>query len=222
MLYAIVESGGKQMKTVEGQLVDVDRLPLEIGKKVKFDKVLLIANDDKTEVGSPYLKGVSVDATVTSHFKGKKIIVFKYRAKQRYRVKTGHRQKYTKLIIDTINFPGKAKQEVVKEEEKKAKLPVKNIAAKPKKAIAEKKPAVKKKKAVKTKELIKSSNAGKKLSDVKSATLKNSSKVTGRRVKSTKSDVVKNTSGAKSKTIKKKTSAKSPKSDNADNTKKVG
>ena len=107
-MYAIIENGGKQYKTVEGGFIEIDLLPDEVGKKKTFDKVLLLSTDGGTEVGEPYLKGVSVDTTIISHFKAPKIIVFKYRAKQRYRVKTGHRQKYSRVLIDSIAFPGKS------------------------------------------------------------------------------------------------------------------
>jgi large subunit ribosomal protein L21 len=107
-MYAIVENGGKQYKAVEGGFIEIDLLPDEVGKKKTFDKVLLLSTDGGTEVGEPYLKGVSVDTTIISHFKAPKIIVFKYRAKQRYRVKTGHRQKYSRVLIDSIAFPGKS------------------------------------------------------------------------------------------------------------------
>jgi len=107
-MYAIIENGGKQYKAVEGVYIEIDLLPDEVGKKKTFDKILLLSTDGSTEVGEPYLKGVSVDATIVSHFKAPKIIVFKYRAKQRYRVKTGHRQKYSRVIVDSIAFPGKS------------------------------------------------------------------------------------------------------------------
>jgi len=107
-MYAIIENGGKQYKAVEGGFIEIDLLPDEVGKKKTFDKVLLLSTDGETEVGEPYLKGVSVNTTVISHFKAPKIIVFKYRAKQRYRVKTGHRQKYSRVLIDTIAFPVKS------------------------------------------------------------------------------------------------------------------
>jgi len=107
-MYAIIENGGKQYKAVEGGFIEIDLLPDEVGKKKTFDKVLLLSTDGRTEVGEPYLQGVSVDTTIISHFKAPKIIVFKYRAKQRYRVKTGHRQKYSRVLIDSIAFPGKS------------------------------------------------------------------------------------------------------------------
>ena len=107
-MYAIIENGGKQYKAVEGDYIDIDLLPDEVGKKKTFDKVLLLSTDGSTEVGEPYLKGVSVDTMVVSHFKGPKIIIFKYRAKQRYRVKTGHRQKHSRVLVESIAFPGKS------------------------------------------------------------------------------------------------------------------
>ncbi|HAF61465.1 MAG TPA: 50S ribosomal protein L21 [Anaerolineaceae bacterium] len=129
MLYAIFESGGKQFKATEGAYVEVDHLPAEVGKKISLDKVLLLVNEKDTQVGTPFIKGASVDATVISHFKAKKIIVFKYRAKERYRVKTGHRQQYTRLMVDSIAFTGKAK--AVEVEKPVEKVEEKKPAAKP-------------------------------------------------------------------------------------------
>jgi large subunit ribosomal protein L21 len=141
MLYAIVESGGKQYKAVEGSYIEIDLLPDEVGKKKSFDKVLLLVDDDKVEVGTPYLSSVSVDATVLEHFKGPKITVFKYRAKQRYRVKTGHRQKYTRVMVDSIAFSGKvAKPTKVEEPAPKAEKTAKPAAKKASSSTA-KKPA---------------------------------------------------------------------------------
>ena len=111
MIYAIVESGGKQYKAVEGAFLEVDLLSEDLGQKKVFNKVLLIANDSETLIGSPYLNNASIDATVTEHYKGSKIVIFKYRPKERYRVKTGHRQRYTRLLVDSIEFPGKPKVE---------------------------------------------------------------------------------------------------------------
>jgi len=110
-MYVIIENGGKQYKAIEGGYIEIDLLPEEVGKKKSFDKVLLLSTDEKVEVGTPYIKGVSVDATVISHFKAPKVTVFKYRPKQRYRVKTGHRQRYSRLMVDSIAFPGKSKSE---------------------------------------------------------------------------------------------------------------
>lgn len=102
MKYAIVESGGKQYKAVEGSAIEVDRLQNEVGEQVILDQVLLVVEDGKVSVGQPTLKGASVNTTVAGHFKGPKIVVFRYRPKKRIRVKTGHRQQYTRLTVDTI------------------------------------------------------------------------------------------------------------------------
>ena len=116
MVYAVIESGGKQYKAVEGEFLEVDLLPEELGKKKVFDKVLLLVNGEDTQVGSPYLPDVSIETKVSEHFKGPKIIIFNYRAKERYRVKTGHRQKYTRLLIESIKFPGKPKESKASED----------------------------------------------------------------------------------------------------------
>ncbi len=105
MKFAIVESGGKQYRAVEGSTIDVDRLALEVGSNFDFDRVMLISEDDNVMVGAPTLSGVKVSATVVDHVKGPKVISFKYRPKKRIRVKGGHRHYYTRLMID---FIGKA------------------------------------------------------------------------------------------------------------------
>jgi large subunit ribosomal protein L21 len=102
MKYAIVEDGGKQYKVVEGSTIDVDRYQAEVGDQIDLERVLLITDGEDTTVGTPYVKGAKVEATVVSQLKGKKIVVFKYKPRVRYRVKKGHRQKYTRLKIDSI------------------------------------------------------------------------------------------------------------------------
>jgi large subunit ribosomal protein L21 len=142
MFYAVLENGGKQYKAFEGEKLEVDLLPVEIGSKKTFENVLLLVNDDDTQVGSPYLDGVSVDCTVVEHFKGEKLTIFKYRAKQRFRVKTGHRQKYTRVIVDSIVFPGKLKASKESEAvEEKDAAPVKK--GRTKTASTSRKPAAK-------------------------------------------------------------------------------
>jgi len=103
MKYAIVEDGGKQFKTVEGATIDVDRFQSEVGDEIDLDHVLLVADGDDVAVGTPYVSGVKVQATVVSQIKGPKVVVFKYKPKKRYRVKAGHRQQYTRLRIDSIS-----------------------------------------------------------------------------------------------------------------------
>ena len=104
MKFVIVEQGGKQYRAAEGETIDVDRLPNEVGEAITLEDVLLSVDGDKVVVGTPVIKGAKVQAKVLNHFKGRKILVFKYRPKQRYRVKTGHRQQYTKLLIESIGL----------------------------------------------------------------------------------------------------------------------
>jgi large subunit ribosomal protein L21 len=102
MKYAIVESGGKQYKAVEGSTIDVDLLHVEPGSDVTLEHVLLLANGDQYTVGKPEVKGASISAKVVLHFKGEKTVNFNYRPKKRIRQKTGHRQQYTRLAIEKI------------------------------------------------------------------------------------------------------------------------
>lgn len=103
-MYAVVETGGKQYKVTEGQTIQVERLDANIGDTVALDRVLLVADGENVQVGQPALEGAQVTATVVEHAKADKVIVFKYRPKQRYRVKRGHRQPYTRLHIDEIRL----------------------------------------------------------------------------------------------------------------------
>jgi large subunit ribosomal protein L21 len=102
MKYAIVECGGKQFKTVEGKTIEVDLLEVEAGQPISLDKVLLMVTGEDIHVGAPTVTTAKVLATVVEHFKGPKIDVFHYRPKKRIRTKTGHRQQYTRLMIDQI------------------------------------------------------------------------------------------------------------------------
>ncbi len=101
-MYAVVETGGKQYKVTIGQTIEVERLSMAAGDSVILDKVLLVADGDTVSVGQPTIKGASVSATVLQHGLRKKAVIFHYRPKQRYRVKKGHRQSYTRLRIDEI------------------------------------------------------------------------------------------------------------------------
>jgi large subunit ribosomal protein L21 len=102
MKYAIIEDGGKQYRAVEGGTIEVDHYGSEPGEQIDLDRVLLISDGEAVTIGSPFIPGAKIEATVVDHFKGPKIIVFKYKPKERYRVKTGHRQQYTRLRIDSI------------------------------------------------------------------------------------------------------------------------
>jgi large subunit ribosomal protein L21 len=103
MKYAIIESGGKQYRVVEGATIDVDlMIDTEIGTQVILDYVLLLAEDEKITVGTPAIKGAQIITTAVDHVKGPKVTIFKYQPKKRIRVKTGHRQYYTRLKIESI------------------------------------------------------------------------------------------------------------------------
>ena len=118
MIYAIVESGGKQYKAIAGRTIEVDRLPLEAGKKIELNDVLMVSDGNSAEIGKPTVAGAKVVATVLEQFKAPKILVFKYKSRQRYRVKQGHRQQYTRLMIEEIvskSLNSKREEEPAKE-----------------------------------------------------------------------------------------------------------
>jgi large subunit ribosomal protein L21 len=106
MNYAIVEDGSKQYKAVEGATIDVDYFVAEPGDQLDLKRVLLVHTGDEIMVGSPLVTGATVQTTVVGQVKGPKVIVFRYKPKKRIRVKTGHRQKYTRLQIDSIVLNG--------------------------------------------------------------------------------------------------------------------
>lgn len=99
--FAVIRTGGKQYIVRENDVIEVELLKVEAGKKVDFE-VLLVADGDKVEVGTPLVTGAKVSGSVVEDVKGKKLVVFKFRRRKNYRVKTGHRQKYTQIKIDKI------------------------------------------------------------------------------------------------------------------------
>ena len=103
MAHAIIETGGKQYKVKEGDIVFIEKLPGQADEKVTFDKILAILDETESKIGTPYVAGASVEATILKNGKSKKIIVYKMHAKKGYRRKQGHRQPYTKVQIDTVN-----------------------------------------------------------------------------------------------------------------------
>ncbi len=111
MKYAIVESGGKQYRAVEGDTLEVDRLPVEAGANVKLDQILLLADGENITVGTPLIKNSPVWTKVIEHFKSKKVTIFNYSPKKRIRVKTGHRQSYTRLLVEQIGGSELVRQE---------------------------------------------------------------------------------------------------------------
>lgn len=101
-MYAVVESGSRQYKAIEGQTITVERLPHEVGDEVELDRVLLISDDAQVSIGQPVVEGAKVKATVVDLEKGPKIRIFKMHPRKRYRRRKGHRQSYTRLRIDEI------------------------------------------------------------------------------------------------------------------------
>lgn len=101
-MYAIVNSGGKQYKVREGEIFRVEKLPGEVGAPVTFDQVLLYSDGDNIEIGRPVLDAMKVEGRIVEQDRAKKIIVFKYKRRKRYRRKQGHRQYYTAVQVDSI------------------------------------------------------------------------------------------------------------------------
>ena len=101
-MYAVIETGGKQYKVKEGDIIRVELLHAEPGTSYNFDKVLCMADDDKLNVGKPYLEGAYVMASVLGDGKEKKVIIYKYKSKKTFHKKNGHRQPYTQVKIETI------------------------------------------------------------------------------------------------------------------------
>ncbi len=101
-MFAIIETGGKQYKVQKDDILFVEKLEAEAGETVTLDKVLMTSNDGDVKVGKPYVDGVKVEAEVVAQGKNKKIVVFKFKPKNNFRKKQGHRQPYTKLRITNI------------------------------------------------------------------------------------------------------------------------
>lgn len=145
MRFAIIESGGKQYRAIEGRTIEVDRLPVEAGTKFDVERILLLADGDDVMVGTPTVGDILVKVTVVDHTKGPKIDRFRYRPKKRIRVRGGHRQHYTRLMVDFIGMPGEERKVekdepapvVVEEVEETPKAEKEAKAAKPAKAEKE-------------------------------------------------------------------------------------
>ena len=126
-MYAVIETGGKQYRVENGDQIAVEKLGVEDGAKVVFDKVLVVGDGADIKVGAPYVDGVTVEGNAIETGKGKKVIIFKYKAKKDYRKKQGHRQPYT--LVEITSIAGKAapaaaaKEEAPVEEKKAVKKP---------------------------------------------------------------------------------------------------
>ncbi|WP_445381052.1 50S ribosomal protein L21 [Robiginitalea sp. IMCC43444] len=145
-MYAIVEIAGQQFKVAKDQKVFVHRLKEEEGKKVTFDQVLLIEDGDAVTIGAPAIDGAAVEAKVVKHLKGDKVIVFKKKRRKGYRVKNGHRQYLTELVIEGIVAKGAKKAAAKKEAPAPKAAPAKKVEAK-KEAPAKSEPKAEKPKS---------------------------------------------------------------------------
>jgi large subunit ribosomal protein L21 len=129
-MYAVIKTGGKQYKVEAGATLKVEKLLGEVGSKVVIDKVLMIADGENTTIGAPLIAGATVNATVLSHGRADKVMIFKFRRRKHYRKTQGHRQSFTEILINDVNGKGAvaAKPVAAKPAAKAAKAPV---AAKP-------------------------------------------------------------------------------------------
>lgn len=101
-MYAVVNTGGKQYKVQKGETLRIEKIPGEVGSSVTFDKVLMVADGENIRLGQPVLENVAVQAQIVEQDKAKKILIFKYKRRKRYRRKNGHRQPFTAIRIDGI------------------------------------------------------------------------------------------------------------------------
>jgi large subunit ribosomal protein L21 len=108
MTYAIIETGGKQMRVEPGRFYDIELLPGEVESTVTIDKVLLLENNGTIQVGQPLVAGATIEGTILRHYRAKKVIVYKMQPKKKTRKKRGHRQEVTRLMINSISVNGKA------------------------------------------------------------------------------------------------------------------
>ena len=136
-MLAIVETCGKQYQLQEGRYVDLEYLGVDVNSKVEFDKVVMIVAGEYSKIGQPYVEGAKIAGTVMLNGKNQKVLVYKQRCKKGYRKKQGHRQMFSRVMIDSISFPGKEEIPVAKSLEKPVKETKKKTSAKSSKAKAE-------------------------------------------------------------------------------------
>jgi large subunit ribosomal protein L21 len=173
-MYAVLQSGGKQYRVEEGQVLRLEKLAGDVGSAIKFDRILMVGDGEDIQIGQPLVDGASVEGHIIDQGRAKKIIVFKYKRRKRYRRKLGHRQQFTAIQIDSILTQGKPASKKA-EPEKEAKAPAAKKAV-PKKAEPEKveAKAPSAKKAAPKKEVVK--EAEKKPADKKAAPKKPAAK----------------------------------------------
>ncbi len=106
MSYAIIETGGKQVRVEPGRFYDIELLPVEAEESVIIESVLLVQHDGEVTIGQPFVQGATVEGTVLRHFRGRKVIVYKMKPKKKTRKKRGHRQEITRLMINSISMNG--------------------------------------------------------------------------------------------------------------------
>jgi large subunit ribosomal protein L21 len=146
-MYAVVNSGGKQYKVQQGQVLRIEKIPGDVGNPVTFDRVLMFSDGENVSIGQPELDDVAVEGHIVEQGKAKKIIVFKYKKRKRYRRKKGHRQEFTAVLIDGIKSKAQKTSETKDEPEAEAKKPEAEKAAPEKEeaktAVADKEPSEK-------------------------------------------------------------------------------
>lgn len=120
MTYAIIETGGKQLRVEPGRFYDIELLHVEPEENYTIDKVLLIHHEDEITIGQPFIEGATVEGTVMKHWRGPKVLVYKMKPKKKTRKKRGHRQEITRLMINSIDLNGTALAAVSKEKEDEA------------------------------------------------------------------------------------------------------
>lgn len=126
-MYAVIETGGKQYRVSEGDVITVEKLNVEDGANVELDKVLILGEGNDIQVGTPYIEGAKVMGRAVENGKAKKVVIFKYKSKKDYRKKQGHRQPYT--MIEILSLDGKAPKKSAPKAEKKAEDSVEEVKA---------------------------------------------------------------------------------------------
>ena len=146
-MYAVVNSGGKQYKVQQGQILRVEKIPGDVGNPVTFKRVLMFSDGENVSIGQPELEDMAVEGHIVEQGKAKKIIVFKYKKRKRYRRKKGHRQEFTAVMIDGIKSKAQKSSETTDETVAEAKKPETEKAApkeeEAKKAVPDKEPSEK-------------------------------------------------------------------------------